>query len=103
MADEYVKVASLDDLEPGTLLGVEAGDTRLCLANVDGEIYAVEDKCSHKDFPLSAGDVDDSAVTCAWHGARFDLSNGRALSLPAIKPVATFDVKVEDGAVYVAL
>ncbi len=100
---EYVDVAALEDLAPGTLLGVEVGGRRLCLANVDGEVYAFQDNCTHRDFPLSAGELDDCEIECAWHGAKFDVRTGRARSLPAIKPVRTYEVKIEDGRILVAV
>lgn len=100
---ELVRIATLDDVPPGTLLGVEVNGRRVCLANVDGEVYAFQDNCTHQDFPLSAGELDDGRIECAWHGARFDVRTGRAVALPAIKPVKTFRVEVEDGAIYVAV
>lgn len=105
MADAFVRVATLDDVPPGKVLGVVAAGRRICLANVDGTVYAVQDNCTHKDFPLSAGmlDVEEASIECAWHGARFDLATGRALALPAFRPVKTYEVKVEDGEIYVAI
>lgn len=100
---ELVRTALLDDVPPGTLLGVEVNGRRVCLANVDGEVYAFQDNCTHQDFPLSAGELDDGRIECAWHGARFDVRTGRAVALPAIKPVQTFQVEVEDGVIYVAV
>lgn len=100
---EFVRVAAVADVPPGALLGVEAAGRRICLANVDGEIYALQDNCSHRDFPLSAGELEDAVLTCAWHGARFDVCTGRALSLPAVRPVRTYEVRVEDGQIYVAV
>lgn len=103
MADELVRVASIEDVGPGELLSVEAGGRRICLANVDGEIYAFPDNCTHKDFPLSAGFLEDDVVECTWHGARFDVRTGRALSLPAIKPLKLYETKVEGGEIYLAI
>jgi 3-phenylpropionate/trans-cinnamate dioxygenase ferredoxin component len=100
---EFVKVAALSEVPPGTLLAVEVGGQRVCLANVDGELYAVRDNCSHRDFPLSSGELDDGEVTCSWHGARFDVRSGRALALPAIRPVATFEVRLEGDEIHVAV
>ncbi len=100
---EYVRAASLDDVLPGTLLGVEVNGVRVCLANADGEIYAFQDNCTHRDFPLSAGELNDCTVECTWHGAKFDVRTGRALALPAIKPVKTYEVKIEDGQILVAV
>lgn len=102
---EFVKVATLDQLPPGTLLGVELPDgLKICLVNTaDGAIYAVIDRCSHRDFPMANGSLHgDETIECAWHGARFDLRTGRALRLPAIKPLKTFDVKVDGNDILVA-
>jgi 3-phenylpropionate/trans-cinnamate dioxygenase ferredoxin subunit len=100
---EFVRVAALEEVTPGQLLSVEVGDVKICLANVEGEIYAVQDNCSHKDFPLSNGELDDTQIECSWHGARFDLETGRALCLPAIKPVKTYEVKIDAGEIYLAV
>ena len=99
----YVRVAALEDLPPNTLLMVEHGDIKICLANADGQVYAFQDNCTHRDFPLSAGVIEDGTVECAWHGARFDMASGRATRLPAIKPIVTYDVRVENGDIFVAL
>ena len=102
---EFVKVATVDQLPPGSLLSVEMPDgLKLCLAHTeDGEVYAVIDRCSHRDFPLSTGTLHGGAtIECSWHGARFDLRTGRALRLPAIKPIRTFDVRIEGQDILVA-
>jgi 3-phenylpropionate/trans-cinnamate dioxygenase ferredoxin component len=99
----FVNVASLRDLPEGSVLGVEAEGKRVCLANVEGEVYAFADNCSHRDFPLSNGelDPDDCSITCEWHGARFDIRTGAPLALPATKPIAVYACRVEDGAILV--
>jgi 3-phenylpropionate/trans-cinnamate dioxygenase ferredoxin component len=102
MAD-FVRAASVDDVAPGQLLAVEVNGLRVCLANVDGDVFAFKDNCSHKDFPLSSGHLEDGVIECAWHGARFDVRSGRALALPAIRPVKTYDVRVQDGDILVAV
>jgi 3-phenylpropionate/trans-cinnamate dioxygenase ferredoxin subunit len=70
---------------------------------VDDAVYAFADNCSHRDFPLSSGeiDVDDCSVTCDWHGARFDIRTGAALSLPATRPVRVYPCRVDEGAVLI--
>ncbi|MBI4410289.1 MAG: non-heme iron oxygenase ferredoxin subunit [Gemmatimonadetes bacterium] len=102
VAGEFVRVASVEDVPPGRLLGVEVGGRRICLANVDGEVYAFQDNCTHRDFPLSAGELEGGALTCAWHGARFDVPSGRVLALPAIRPLKIYEVRVEGSDIYVA-
>ena len=102
MAD-FVRVASLAEVPPGTLKEVVVGGEHIALANVEGELYAVRNNCTHKDYPLTDGDLTDHQVECAWHGARFDIRTGKALALPAIRPVKTYEVKVEGDDVYVSV
>jgi 3-phenylpropionate/trans-cinnamate dioxygenase ferredoxin subunit len=98
---EWVRVATTEQCPPGTLLGVGAGSERIVLANVEGEIYALLDRCSHQDFPLSDGELDGDRLECIYHGAAFEVSTGRAMQLPAIRPVKTFPVEVREGEVFV--
>jgi 3-phenylpropionate/trans-cinnamate dioxygenase ferredoxin component len=102
-ADNYVRVASVGDVPPNTLHQVEVGDVKVCLANADGQVYAFRDNCTHRDFPLHTGAVEGGAVECSWHGARFDIASGRAVQLPAIKPITTYDVRVDGDDIYVAV
>lgn len=99
----FERAAALSELPDGALLGVEVGGKRVCLANCEGEIYAFADNCSHRDFPLSNGelDLDDCTITCEWHGAAFDIRSGRPLCLPAITPIAVYDCRVVEGAILV--
>ena len=84
---------------------VHANGISLGVYHVGGELYALEDRCSHDDGPLVEGDwdPDDRVVVCPRHGARFDLVTGRPLSLPATEPVETYPVRVEDGVVKVSV
>lgn len=102
MAD-FVKVAELDQVPVGTSLGVELPDGfKICIANSDGEVYAIADRCTHADFPMHNGTVHGGAtIECAWHGARYDMRSGRSIRLPAIKPIKTFEVKVDGNDILV--
>lgn len=104
MAD-WVRVASLAELPDGDVLGVEAAGERICLARVDEQVYAFRDNCSHRDFPLSNGELDpeECSITCEWHGAQFDVRTGAALCLPATRPIPVFPTRVEDGEIWVEL
>ncbi|HSJ33238.1 MAG TPA: non-heme iron oxygenase ferredoxin subunit [Longimicrobiales bacterium] len=104
-ADGFVRVAAEADVPPNSLLSVELDglDYKVCLAHADGRIYAFRDNCTHRDFPLSAGEIDDGTIECVWHGARFDMASGRATRLPAIKPVRTYPVRVEDGEIFIGV
>ncbi len=100
MAD-WVKVATVEDVPPGTLKGVMANGTPVVLANVDGDVYALHDECSHEAYPLSDGELDGRDVVCIYHGARFDCATGRNKALPAVRPVKAYPVEIRDGEIYV--
>ena len=98
-----LEVCPLDELPPGAVKIVVAGPLSLGVYNLGGELYAIEDRCSHDDGPLAEGDFDEDTgvAICPRHGAQFDIRTGRALTLPAYEPVETFPVRVEDGIVKV--
>lgn len=98
---EWARVASVADVPEGTLKGVMVGMLPLVLANVAGDLYALEDLCSHQEFPLSDGELDGTDVVCTYHGARFDACTGRNKGLPAIRPVKSFPVDVREDGIYV--
>lgn len=95
-------VATEAELLPGEKKTVWHGDTPILVVNLDGEYFAIEDKCTHEDYELSAGPVDAEAgnIECVFHGAKFDLRSGEALCAPAYSPVAKFPVKLIDGAIW---
>ena len=80
---------------------MRAGELAVCVYNIDGELYAIEDRCSHDDGPLCEGDwdPDEGVVICPRHGANFDIRTGDALTLPAFQPVQTYVVDVVDGTI----
>jgi 3-phenylpropionate/trans-cinnamate dioxygenase ferredoxin subunit len=100
-----VDVAPAGELPPGTMKRVEDGSLAVCVYNCEGDLHAVEDRCTHDDGPLCQGtwDAEERIVVCPRHGATFDLRTGRALTLPAYLPVRTFPVRVADGVVKVDL
>jgi 3-phenylpropionate/trans-cinnamate dioxygenase ferredoxin component len=100
-----VKVARVTDLPERGLLAVEAEGERIVLvATGDAMYYALRDRCSHADFPLSDGTLlDGDRLECQYHGAKFDVASGRAVALPAIRPVKTYPVRVEGDDILVDL
>jgi len=95
----------LEAIPPGEMKLLEAEPYPVGVYNCGGELYAIEDRCSHDDGPLCAGTwAPESCVAfCPRHGASFDLRSGRALTLPAYLPVRTFAVRVEGGDVKVSI
>ena len=96
----WVRVCAESELLPGESRVAWDGDTPILVVNLDGALYALEDKCTHEDFELSAGPLDGDQVECTLHGARFDLRTGEALCAPAYAAVPKFPVKREDGAIW---
>ncbi len=103
MPEEFHEVAGADEVAPGKVKQYQVEGRPVALCNVDGEIYALEDICTHAFAHLSEGGLQGDQIKCPLHGAKFDVKSGKALSLPAVKAVPTHEVKVEDGVVYVAL
>ena len=99
----HIDVCPADELPPGRMKIVHAGQLAVGVYNIGGELYAIEDRCSHDDGPLCEGDFDPESgvVICPRHGANFDIRSGRPLTLPAYQPVETFPVRVDDGMIKV--
>ena len=99
MPTEIIDVCALTELPPGQMRLVEWEDLEIGVFNCDGEILAIEDRCSHDNGALLEGELDQErcAVECPRHGSWFDLRTGRPLNLPAYQPVDTYDVLIEDG------
>jgi 3-phenylpropionate/trans-cinnamate dioxygenase ferredoxin component len=97
---DTLTVCSIDELPAGQMRLVEADGRKIGVFHAeDGELYAIEDRCSHDDGPLAEGEFDADACTveCPRHGSLFDLRTGRPRTLPAYVPVETFEARVEDG------
>lgn len=99
----WVEVAPLDELPDGRGVRVEVGDHRVAMFRIDSSVYAIGDRCSHAEASLAEGEVFDTEVECPRHGSEFDLETGEPGSLPATRPVPTYEVKVEAGTVYLCV
>ena len=101
MAD-FVEVARVDQIPPGTSKFVRIADTDIALFNVDGNIYAIADTCAHQGSSLAQGRLEGKVVTCRSHGWRYDVTTGYLTSSPGFG-VASHPVKVVDGKITVAV
>jgi nitrite reductase/ring-hydroxylating ferredoxin subunit len=96
------RVGNLDEIDPGTARVVEVQGQSIALCRVeDGELYAIENRCTHDDGPLGEGELDGDRIECPRHGALFDVTTGRAVTLPAIGKVRCYAVSVDDGQVQI--
>lgn len=101
---EFVKVASVSEISSGSMKTVQIGGKRIAIANVDGELFAIADTCSHEECSLGTeGFLDGNVVICGCHGAQFDVTSGDVLSLPATQPVASYTIKVEGNDILISL
>lgn len=99
----FVPVCSTDDLPPGERLFITVGDAPIVVFNVDGEYFAIDDTCTHDQGPLGEGDLEDHQIICPRHGARFDIRSGEVLSLPAVKDVNSYPIRVVDDRVEIGV
>jgi len=98
---EWTKVATLEDCPPGSLHRIMLGHEPVVLVNAEGVVYAVLDRCTHEDLPLSDGELEGTNLVCSYHGARFDVASGSPRGLPAVKPVKTFPVEMREDGIYI--
>ncbi|MFQ5888918.1 MAG: non-heme iron oxygenase ferredoxin subunit [Gemmatimonadota bacterium] len=97
----FTTVARLDEVPEGALHGVEVDGVRIVIANSGGMLYALKDECSHEEFPLSSGELNGGRITCILHGASFDLATGAVRALPAVRPVPTYECRVQGNEIQV--
>jgi 3-phenylpropionate/trans-cinnamate dioxygenase ferredoxin component len=100
----YITVAEVSELVDDVPLAVEVtDDLSVAIVRHNGQLFAIEDECSHANVPLSEGDVEDGTIECYLHGSRFDLATGKVLNLPATEPVRVFPVRIEGDSIQVDL
>lgn len=99
----FFKAGRLEEIPASGLRSFVVGKKRILIARYQDAVYAIEDRCTHDDGPLSEGEYFECQVECPRHGARFDVRNGQALCLPAVGNVEVYNVEVRDGEIYVSL
>ncbi len=92
---DFVKVATTDELSPGQMKLVEVDDERILLVNHNGDLYAWTDECTHSGASLSEGDLEGDEVECYLHGSRFNITTGEVADGPADEPLGRYAVRTE--------
>lgn len=98
---EWMDVAQMSELPPGSRKIVNTPYCEIAVFNLAGELFAIEDVCSHDGGELASGVCEGDQIICPRHGARFCIRNGRALTPPAYEDIATFPVRIENSMVQV--
>ncbi len=97
----FVRVAGPDEVSFGNASQVTAGDKKIAVFKLDGELFAIDDTCTHKGGPLSEGEINGEEITCPWHGAVFNIKTGELVSGPARAAVGRYNVRVTEQGIEV--
>ena len=100
---KIIPIGKLDDFEDGTPNRVDIGDLRLCVVRHEGQVYAVDDLCTHAHAFLSDGefDADECAMECPLHGGLVDARTGKACGAPITRDARAYEARIVDGEVHV--
>jgi nitrite reductase/ring-hydroxylating ferredoxin subunit len=99
---DFTKISALSDLADNSIRAVEIGGKKLAVARIGDAVHVIDGTCCHKGGPLGDGTLNGTAVSCPWHGWRFDVSTGACLNNPAAK-VPCYETKIENGQVLAKL
>ncbi len=100
---EYVPIAGVEEVPNGERLFVEIDDRSMVVFNIAGGYFAIADVCSHDGGPVGEGELDGFEVICPRHGARFDVRNGKVLTLPAFIDIPAYPVRIMDGQIEIGV
>jgi 3-phenylpropionate/trans-cinnamate dioxygenase ferredoxin component len=93
----WVDIAAADAVPQGEHRVFDVDDTPVAVFNIQGELFAIHDICTHDGETLTGGPVEGTEIVCPRHGARFSLRTGEVLAPPAYEPVRTYGVRIQDG------
>ena len=100
----WIEVATIQELENNRKVVKIKDNLQILLIKINDKIFAIEDRCTHQERPLSDGKIIDSkTIECKYHGARFDLETGKAIKMPAVSSINTFKTKIENQKIFILL
>ncbi len=100
---KFKKVATTADIPNGGMKAFHIGHDRIIVCNIGNKFYALLDECTHDSAPISSGNIQNNEVVCPRHGARFEIQTGEVKAPPALVPLDTYEVKIEDNDIYIKL
>ena len=102
MAD-WVRVGAAGEIAEGEVRSFSVGERTIGVANIDGDLHAFDDICTHKQCSLAEGELDGTVIECPCHGGRFDLLTGDVVDGPPPEPIDVFQVREEAGELQVSI
>lgn len=100
---KLVELCKFDQIEDEGMRAFKVEGEKILVCRIGDKAYAVENRCSHEDYPLEDGWVDEGKVCCSMHGGQFDPATGKALTLPAYEDIKTYPVQIIDGVINIEL
>lgn len=99
----FYAIAKSGEIPEGERLFIEISGRSIVVFNIGGQLYAIEDICTHDNGPLGDGEIEGFEVICPRHGARFDVRDGKATRLPAVQPVPYYPVRIAGDTVEIGI
>jgi 3-phenylpropionate/trans-cinnamate dioxygenase ferredoxin subunit len=103
MDNSFVAVCTVGDVREFRTTAFNVDGKNILLTKIGGDIFAFENKCSHAEVPFGEKEIMNGQIQCPMHGSCFDVKTGQPMQLPAVEPIKTYEVKIEDSNVLVAL
>lgn len=103
MSDEWIDIAHTDDVFEGDVVGIEIAEKSIALYQVDGEVFATDNMCTHGNARLCDGFLEGHEIECPFHQGRFDIRSGKALCAPLTEDVKTYPVKIDGNRIFIYL
>lgn len=98
---EWIEVCGADEIESGGYRTIWIDDDEVAVIKCDGNVYAIQDICTHDGGELTGGTIEGCEIECPRHSARFDIRTGAVLCPPAYEPIDTYPVEIRNGRVFV--
>jgi naphthalene 1,2-dioxygenase system ferredoxin subunit len=102
-SDGWIKAADRSAVSDGEVVGVTVAGHEIALYDIDGEIFATDDICTHAYAKLSDGWLEKGEIECPLHAGRFDIKTGKATAPPCVDDVKTYPVRVEGDEIQIKL
>jgi nitrite reductase/ring-hydroxylating ferredoxin subunit len=100
---EYVKIAEAKAVLKNQMQVFKAKGQEILVVNVEGELFAIENRCSHMGYPLFFGSFEGDVLTCGFHSAKFNVKTGKSLGPVTSEPLKTFPVKIQNSSIFIEI